>query len=50
VDFTYLDLVLERGLEPEQAVAQTRRLVLFAGAGVPEGAAIPATDLKISQP
>jgi len=50
VDFTYLDLVLERGLEPEQAVAQTRRLVLFAGAGVPEDAAIPATDLKVSQP
>lgn len=47
VDFTYLDLVLERGLEPEAAVAETRRLLAFASGTVPEGAAIPATDLTI---
>lgn len=47
VDFTYLDLVLERGLEPEAAVAETRRLVAFASGAVLEGAAIPATDLTI---
>jgi hypothetical protein len=49
VDFTYLDLVLERGMEPAAAVAETRRLVLFAGARVPDGAGIPATDLAISE-
>lgn len=47
VDFTYLDLVLARGVEPEAAVAETRRLVAFAGDSVPKGAAIPATDLAI---
>lgn len=48
VDLAYLDLVLERGLEPAEAVSETRRLVTFAGAKVPKGAAIPATDLAVS--
>lgn len=48
VDFTYLDLVLERELEPAEAVTETRRLVTFAGEKAPEHAAIPATDLAIS--
>lgn len=50
VDFTYLDLVLERGLDPASAVDQTRRLVAFASSTTAEDAAIPATDLTISLP
>jgi hypothetical protein len=50
VDLTYLDLVLEHGMDPVDAVEETRRLVTFAGASVPAGATIPATDLTISTP
>ncbi len=50
VDFTYLDLVLERGLDPIRAVQETRRLVAFASSTTTDDAAIPATDLAISTP
>ena len=50
VDFTYLDLVLERGLDPIRAVQETRRLVAFASSTTTDDAAIPATDLAISAP
>jgi hypothetical protein len=47
VDFTYLDLVLERGFAPADAVEETRRLVTFARDTAPSESAIPATDLVI---
>lgn len=47
VDFTYLDLVLERGFAPADAVEETRRLVTFARDTAPSDSAIPATDLVI---
>jgi len=47
VDFTYLTLVLEHGFAPADAVAETRRLVAFAGASAPSGSPIHGTDLVI---
>jgi hypothetical protein len=46
VDFTYLDLVLERGLAPEDAVRETRRMLSFARAGGRDSP-IAGTDLTV---
>lgn len=48
VDFTYLDLVLEGGLEPAKAVEATRAMLTFAGPPKPDGQPISGTDLVLS--
>ena len=47
VDFTYLDLVLERGFEPADAVEQVRSMLSFASDESSEDDAIGAVDLRI---
>ena len=49
VDFTYMSLVLEGGMDPVEAVRATRSMVSFAGEGR-EGDEIPGADLIISPP
>jgi len=39
LEFTYLDLMLNRGLSPAAAAAQLRRLVPYAGRSAPSGSA-----------
>jgi hypothetical protein len=48
VDFTYMQLVLEQGLEPSAAVAETRRMLTFAN-GPGETGVWPGCDLKLSE-
>lgn len=50
VDFTYLDLVLEKNIAPKTAVAETRKMLSFAGSTAPQGSVIPCTDLVIDVP
>ena len=50
IDFTYLDLVLARGVEPAEAVRQTRKMVSFAGDKGGPGDAIPAAGLVVIEP
>lgn len=45
VDFTYLDLMLSRGVPPLEAVEQTKKLIAFARAD--SGGVIPGADLRI---
>ncbi|HKD99745.1 MAG TPA: hypothetical protein VKE69_01945 [Planctomycetota bacterium] len=47
VDFTYLDMVLERGLAPEKAVEAVRSMLTFAGPPGRADDAIPGTNLTI---
>lgn len=47
VDFTYLDLILERGMSPKDAVDEVRRSLEFATHVDRKDAAIPAIDLVI---
>lgn len=47
VDFTYLDLILERGMSPQDAVKEVRRSLEFATEIDRKDAAIPAIDLVI---
>ena len=49
VDFTYMQLVLERDLEPSEAVAATRRMLTFANAPGDTGP-LPGCDLVLSAP
>lgn len=49
VDFTYMQLVLEAGLEPEQAVEATRRMLTFANEPGDTGV-LPGCDLVVSSP
>jgi len=49
VDFTYMQLVLEQGLEPAQAVEATRRMLSFANAPGDTGP-LPGCDLVLSAP
>jgi hypothetical protein len=50
VEFTYLDLVLAKGLPPEQAAEQLVRLVAFAGDKAPPGSAYPPLGFRILLP
>lgn len=47
VDFTYMQLVLEQGLEPAAAVAATRRMLTFANEPGATGP-LPGCDLELS--
>jgi len=47
VDFTYLDLVLEHGMPPADAVRSVRAMLSFAGQGGREEDAFPGTDLTL---
>ena len=46
-EFTYLDMILSKGLTPEAAAAQVYRLIGFAGAEVPEGCPYPAAGFQL---
>jgi hypothetical protein len=50
VDFTYLDLILARGLSPADAVRQTTRMLSFAGSKQHDGDAIAPAGLVILEP
>jgi hypothetical protein len=47
IDFSYLDLVLSRGIAPGEAVRQVRRSVSFAGEEELADVAIRPAGLKI---
>jgi hypothetical protein len=47
VDFTYLSLVLEHGMEPAAAVRATRAMLSFAGPERDDGLPIPGADLLL---
>jgi len=47
VDFTYLSLVLEQGMEPADAVRATRDMVTFAGPPARDGSPIAGSDLVL---
>jgi hypothetical protein len=49
VDLTYMQLVLEQGLDPAEAVEATRRMLSFANSPGETGP-LPGCDLKISVP
>lgn len=49
VDFTYMQLVLEQGMEPAAAVEATRRMLSFANEPGETGL-LPGCDLEISVP
>lgn len=50
IDFTYLDLILARGMTPQAALAQTKRMLTFAGDRHVEGDAIGPAGLVMSEP
>src|SRR5262249_35430196 len=50
VEFTYLELILGRGLSPGEAAAQVAALLPFAGDAELEGAAFPAAGFRIVTP
>jgi hypothetical protein len=50
IDFTYLDLILARGIKPADAFAQTRRMITFSGEKGRAGDAIPAAGLVFIAP
>jgi hypothetical protein len=50
VDFTYLDLVLTRGMAPGMAVEQTKKMVSFAREESGQGEAISGAGLMIVEP
>lgn len=50
IDFTYMDLVLGRGMSPAKAVEQTRKMLNFARDKSDPGDAIPAAGLTIFEP
>jgi hypothetical protein len=47
IDFSYLDLVLSRRMEPKQAVQQIRKNILFAGEDENLDSAIKSAGLKL---
>ncbi len=49
IDFAYMNLVLEEGLAPGEAVRQVRSMISFAGSNESPEAAIPCADLAISE-
>jgi hypothetical protein len=46
LEFTYLDLILNRGMEPAKAAALLPRLVRFAGTRAPRGSPYPAAGFR----
>ncbi len=46
LEFTYLDLMLNRGLAPREAAMQLRKLVPYAGNRVPRGSPYPAAGFR----
>ena len=46
LEFTYLDLILNRGLEPARAAATLPKLVRFAGDRAPRGSPYPAAGFR----
>lgn len=50
VDFTYLDMVLERGMTPAEAVPVVRSMLSFAGPPGRNGDPLPGTDLTVLGP
>jgi hypothetical protein len=46
LEFTYLDLILNRGLEPAEAAAKLPELVTYAGDAVAEGSPYPAAGFR----
>jgi hypothetical protein len=49
VDFTYLSLLLERGLEPAAAVAATREMLQFANPPGESRGVLPGCDLRVAE-
>jgi hypothetical protein len=50
IEFTYYDMILVRGMTPEAAAEQVKKLVAFAGDKDVPGAAIPAAGFKFLAP
>jgi hypothetical protein len=50
IEFTYLDLILARGLAPAEAAEQVRELLRFAGDEEVEGSPIPPAGFRIVVP
>lgn len=48
VDFTYMSLLLERGLDPAAAVAATREMLQFANEPGGAKGALPGCDLRVA--
>jgi hypothetical protein len=46
LEFTYLDLMLNRGLDPEEAAAMLPTLVRYAGDSAPHGSPYPAAGFR----
>jgi hypothetical protein len=46
LEFTYLDLILNRGLDPADAAAKLPELVTYAGDSVAEGSPYPAAGFR----
>jgi hypothetical protein len=50
IEFTYLDMILARGLAPEAAAAQVTRLLAFAGDRAPAESPFPAAHFRFWKP
>jgi hypothetical protein len=50
VDFTYLELVLSRGMNPVEAVRQTKKMLTFARAEGEANDAIAPAGLVVFEP
>jgi hypothetical protein len=50
IEFTYLDMILARGMDPEQAADQVLRLLPFAGDEEVEGGAIAPAGFRLVLP
>ena len=50
IEFTYLDMILSRGMTPEQAADQVLRLLPFAGDEEVEGGAIAPAGFRLVTP
>jgi hypothetical protein len=50
IEFTYLDMILAKGLTPARAAEELPRLLIFAGDDVEPGAAYPAAGFRYFAP
>lgn len=50
IEFNYLDMILSRGLSPQEAAAQITRLIAYAGDSVPEDSPYPAAGFRLFLP
>jgi hypothetical protein len=50
IEFTYLDMILARGLDPQAAAQQVIKLIAFAGNGGPLDSPYPPAHFSIWQP